>query len=154
MGPSFRKVVALVLLLIQGMIGATSGQFLCIPIRDCGTHERSGHAASGHCVSDGCNVEQVEESCKDHEHDAFSSAIHRDDECGCHLHVPLPDSEQLPSNPRGDNAELRSVLVPVLIALVVTWDFDPAVVIVERFKPPDFSVSDQVLGLRATRLLI
>jgi len=154
MSQPLAKLVAILLLFVQSLVVFAPGQVLCIPLRDCGTHEQPSHTACGHFVPDGFNVDQIDDSCLDHEHGPCDWAIHPDDKCGCHLHVALPDSEQLPSNSRGDNAELRSLLVPVLVAIVLTRDLEPEVVVVERFSPPDFSVADQVLGLRATRLLI
>lgn len=154
MPQSLVKLVAMLLLFVQGLVAFAPGQVICIPVQDCGAHDQGGHAACGHCDSDGCDNEVRRDQCKDHEHGPFSAATHPDDECGCHLHVPVPDSEQVPSNPRCDVSELRSVLVPLLVAFVLTWDFEPSLVVVERFKPPDFSASDQVLALKATRLLI
>jgi len=154
MSTALVKFVAMLLLFVQGLAAFAPGRVLCIPVQDCGTHEQGGHAACGHCDSDVCDDEAGQDQCKDHEHGPFTVAMHPDDECGCHIHVPVPESEQVPSTPRGDNSELRHAVVPLVVAFVLVWDFEPALVVVERFKPPDFSVSDQVLALKATRLLI
>ncbi|MGQ0629156.1 MAG: hypothetical protein ACT4PL_13785 [Phycisphaerales bacterium] len=46
------------------------------------------------------------------------------------------------------------LVVPLLIAIAVAWDLEPPLAIPALVQPPDFSVSDQVLGLKTTRLLI
>lgn len=148
------KLVAVLLLFVQGLVAFAPGQVLCIPIQDCGTHEQGAHAIRGHCGADGRDDEVGGNQCKDHEHGPFSAAMHPDDECGCHLHVPVPDSEQVPSTLRGDSPDLCNVVLPLMVAFVLTWDCEPWLVVIERFTPPDFSVSDQVLALKATRLLI
>jgi hypothetical protein len=154
MPPALVKLVAVFLLFVQGWLAIAPGQVLCIPLQDCGTHEHGSPAACGHCDSDGRDVKVGADQCNDHECGLFIAAMHPDDECGCHLHVPLPKTEQMPSNPRGDNSDLRHAVVPLLVAFVLTRNCEPAPVVVERFKPPDFDVSDQVLALKATRLLI
>jgi hypothetical protein len=148
------KLVAMLLLFVQGLVAFAPGQVLCIPVQDCGTHEQGGPASCGHCDTDWLDGASGEDDCKDHDHGPFTPVTHPDEECGCHLHLPVPDNEQPPSSSRGDTFELRSVLVPLWVAFVLTWDLEPVLVVVERFKPPDFSVSDQVLALKSTRLLI
>lgn len=148
------KLVAMLLLFAQGLVAIAPGRVVCIPVQDCGTHEQDGHALCGHCDPLQCNDGIVADACDEHSHGPFSSVAHPDDECGCHVHVLVPDAEQLPGNPRGDNSDLRHAIVPLLFAVVLAWDSEPAFEVVERFKPPDVSVSDQVLALKATRLLI
>lgn len=148
------KLVAMLLLFVQGLVAFAPGQVLCIPVQDCGTHEQGGSASCGHCDTDWLDGVGGEDDCKDHDHGPFAPVTHPDEECGCHLHLPVPDNEQPPSNSRGDNFELRSVSVPLVIAFILTWELEPVLVVVERFKTPDFSVSDQVLALKSTRLLI
>lgn len=148
------KLVAMLLLFVQGLVAFAPGQVVCIPLQDCGTHEQAGNFSCGHCDPLPCNDGMVADTCDDHRHGPFSSASHPDDDCGCHVHVPVPDSEQIPSNPRGESSDPRLAIAPLLVAVVLAWDFEPALEVVERFKPPDFSVSDQVLALKATRLLI
>ncbi len=154
MPAAFVKLVAMLLLVVQGLIAFAPGQVLCIPVRSCSLHTPSGDAPCEHADSDECDDERRDEQCEGRGQGHFSFAKHSDDERGCHIHVLVPDSEQAPSGPRGDIAELRHAVTPLLVAFVLSWDFEPAVVVVERFKPPDFSVSDQVLALKATRLLI
>jgi len=80
--------------------------------------------------------------------------MHSEDECACHLHIQVPQNERVPSQPRGDNAEFRLAMVPLFVSVVLALDFEFPLMPVARLKPPDFSVSDQVLALKATRLLI
>ncbi len=148
------KLVTVFLLVVQGAIGLAGGQTLCIPLQNCGMHEQTDHAACGHFDSDRCDDAVGDDHDENHQHGPFNAAMHSADECGCHLHVPVPDSEQAPSNPRGDTSELRGVAPPLLVAFVLTWDCESTRVVVERFKPPDFSASDQFLSLKATRLRI
>ncbi|MGD9688409.1 MAG: hypothetical protein AB7K52_04425 [Phycisphaerales bacterium] len=148
------KLVAVLLMCVQGLVAAAPGQVLCIPVQSCGMHEHDGHAVCGRCHSGGSDDEGVVDQRREHELDHMSAAVHLFDECGCYLHVPVPDREQVPVCPRGDNTDLRQSVLPLLVASVLVWDIEPAPVVVARFKPPDLSVSDQVLGLKATRLLI
>lgn len=151
------KLVAMLLLTVQGAIGMAGGQVLCIPIRNCDTHHQADSRPCGHCepaavcadvaADDGC-------SSHDHEHGPFNAALHPNDDCGCHVHVPVPEEEQVPSGPRSESAEFRTLFVPLVIAVVLNWDCEPPCAVAARFHPPDFSASDQVRALKSTRLLI
>jgi hypothetical protein len=150
---SLVKLVAMLLLIVQGAIATAPGQVLCIPVRDCDTHEHEAELACGHCDTASCAQLGGEPRGGDQKQGPFPASLHPNDECGCHLHVPVPGDERVPSGPRGDNPDLRMFFVP-LVALVLNWDCEPPHAVIARFHPPDFSVSDQVLALKATRLLI
>lgn len=154
MPPAHIRLIAFLLLLVQSAIALTPGQVLCIPFQNRGTIDQGAHAACGPCDSDDCGHNVGGDNCRSHDDGPFSGAMHPNAECVCHLHVPVPDNEQVPSNSRGDNSDLRGVVVPLLVAAVVVTNNESLVVAVQRFRPPDFSVSDQVLTLKATRLLI
>lgn len=148
------KLVALLLLVVQGAIALAPGRVLCIPVRDCGTHESEVLAACDHCDSHGRSDVSGRSGGLDPKHGPFSTTFHPDDECGCHLHVPVPSEDQVPSNPKGDGPDLRALFFPLVVAVVLAWDFDPPLAVVPRFQPPDFSTCDQVLALKTTRIII
>jgi hypothetical protein len=70
------------------------------------------------------------------------------------VHVPVPDNEQGPRSPWGDVPTVRAVFVARVAALVVSWEVGPVREVPTCSRPPDFSASDQVCGLKATRLII
>lgn len=148
------KSVALLLLIMQGLVSFASGQVLCIPLVDCGMHHKVGCGEHGRFHSHECAAEVGAHECHDHQHDPLRVSIHAHDECGCHLHVPVPSSKELPSSPRGDNFDLRLAVVPLCFAFVMTRAFEPPREVTHPFKPPDFSTSDQVLALKTARLII
>lgn len=151
MPPAIVKLVAVLLLVVQGVMASGPGRVLCIPLGDCGSHDTAVADSCRHCdVHMGRDSGCLESS--GHERGPYSVAFHPPDECGCHLHVPLPDNKQVPS--KGDSPDLRAFVVPLLVAVVMAWDFEPPLAAPARVPPPDFSVSDQVLGLKTTRLLI
>lgn len=154
MPPAIVKLVAILLLVVQGVIALAPGRVLCIPIRDCGKHESEVLAACDHCESHGSSAVGGGKGGSGQEHGPFSTVFHPQDECGCHLHVPVPDDEQVPSNPKGDGPDSRTFFIHFVVAVVLAWDFDPPVAVAARVQPPDFSTSDQVLALKTTRLLI
>lgn len=72
----FRLLVVL-LLLVQGWIGFSRGQMVCIALAPCAEHA----AAAG---------------CGDHAHGAVPAERHEHDDCACHVHVGEIDEEQAP----------------------------------------------------------
>lgn len=154
MPPAIIKLVAMLLLVVQGLIALAPGRVLCIPVRDCGTHQSEVGAACDHCAS---HTRLDASSCSDDpgtDHGSFPAAFHPEDECGCHLHVPVPGSEQVPNNAKNDGPDLRTLIVPLVVAIIWVHDANPPLAASPHFRPPDFSVSDQVLSLKSTRLLI
>ncbi|MFN9132666.1 MAG: hypothetical protein ACK5XO_08290, partial [Phycisphaerales bacterium] len=154
MSPALVKLVAMLLLVVQGAIASAPGRVLCIPVGDCGTHESETAEVCSHCDTQCMAHAGSGVGAPGHDEGPYSTAFHPDDECGCHLHVPVPGDEQVPSNPKGEGPDSRTFLLPLAIAVVMAWDFDPPVAVPPRVQPPDFSASDQVLGLKTTRLLI
>jgi hypothetical protein len=153
MPPALVKLVALLLLVVQGAIASASGRVVCIPLLDCGQHHESTHECH-HGGSDECAAEIKPVGCHDHEHGPFDRASPPGDGCSCHVHVPVPDQKQLPGNSRGDSQDPRSFIVPLVAAIIAARDFEPRRTVGVCLRPPDFSTSDQVRGLKATRLLI
>ncbi|MBX3384622.1 MAG: hypothetical protein KF864_14050 [Phycisphaeraceae bacterium] len=149
------KLVAMLLLVVQGAIALAPGRVLCIPVRDCGTHEPEVLAACNHCDSHGSSNVVDGSGGPGQQHGPFITAFHPVDECGCHLHVPVPSDQQVPNNPKGDNPDLRTFFVPMMVvAIVLKWELNPPLAVGAHFHPPNFSASDQVLALKTTRLLI
>lgn len=151
------KLVALILLMTQGLVAFAPGKVLCIPLFDCDTHEaRALSVVCDHGEIASCHAVAVARaSCQDHEPGPFTLARHHHDECGCHVHLPVPGgSGALPTLKRGDSPDLQLIAIPLLMAVVLDWDLVPPPAPCVALWPPDFSVSDQVLSLKATRLLI
>lgn len=154
MRPTLVKLVALLMVVLQGAITSGPARVLCIPLQDCGHHHESA-ALGGH--ENGPNtcgpvIERV--GCHIHEHGPFDTPSLADDPCACHVHVPVPDQKQLPSNAKGDSQDPRSFLVPMAVAILIAWEFEPPRTPRLCLRPPDFSTSDQVCGLKVTRLRI
>lgn len=154
MPPAVVKLVALLLLFVQGAIALVPGRMICIPVQDCGTHEREAAVACGHCDSVGFTDTAGSHTGHSHGHGPFSLVVHPVDECGCHVHIPLPNDEQLSTNPRCGNPELKTLAVPLVITYVLNWNCNPPRVMAALVHPPDFSASDQVRALETIRLLI
>jgi len=153
MPPALLKLVVLLLLVVQGVVAPGPGRVLCVPLEDCGQHHRSDAGGCDHCGR-GAHAATARPGCQDHQHGLFDVASHPDDECGCHVHVPLPADEQLPSKPKGDLQDPRAASVSLAVAFVVASVPAPARTSEVCLRPPDFSASDQVRSLKATRLLI
>lgn len=154
MPPTVVKLVAVLLLVVQGLIASAPGRVLCIPLQDCGTHQSGASTSCDHCDSAGCDNQQADQGGSSHQHGPFHAALHPEDECGCHVHVPVPGDQQVASNQKTGSPEFRALFVPLVVAVVLTWDVDPPAAVKVLFPPPDFSASDQVRALKATRLLI
>jgi len=154
MPPAIVKLVAMLLLVVQGAIALAPGRVLCIPVRDCGTHESAVRTSCDHCDSHGRLDVSGRSGGLAPEQGPFNTVFHPNDECGCHLHVPVPGNEQVPSNPKSGEPDLRTLIVPLFVAIIWVYDWNPPLAAASHFRPPDFSVSDQVLSLKTTRLLI
>jgi hypothetical protein len=140
---TFVKAVAMILLLVQAVVGVAPGQVVCMPLGGC-AHESVVSAGCGHCG--------------EHRHVAVAqdqperlAAAHNDD-CGCHLHVAIPADERVPGNPRGEGVEARVVFMAGA-TMVPGWGVAPPAS-TPAFHPPDFRATDQVRSLKATRLII
>lgn len=154
MSPALVKIVAMLLLVVQGAIASAPGRVLCIPVVNCGTHESETAEVCSHCDTRGMADAGSRVGAPSHHEGPYGTAFHPDDECGCHLHIPVPGDEQVPSNPMSGGQDPRSCIAPLLEAVVIGWNFDPPVAERPRLQPPDFSASDQIVGLKTTHLLI
>lgn len=151
MSPTLVKIIAMILLVAQGIIGVIPGRVLCIPLVHCHAHTHSDAAcADGGMV---CDDSRAGQHCPGHEHGPLSLASHPSDECGCHVHVPVPGEQPLPGTSRGEVADARPALAPTVVALLADWHGDvPSVV--ARPRPPDLGATGQMRALKATRLMI
>lgn len=137
------KLVAIVLLLMQGWIGIGRGQVFCVPMH--GLQGDCGEVAAAAC-----------ECCCDeshgHEHSA-PVAVAGHEPCGCCLHLPTPDPDQLPQPRSG--VECGAKVVVAVLPLVV-FDLTAAVQLDRSWwhPPPDPASLAQVRGLKCTRLNI
>lgn len=148
------RVVAVFLLVVQAGLSLASGRVLCVGAHDCGSHVHVFGAAHGHS-HDEHGIHHEDHQCGAPTEGGcvvVGAVMH--DGCCCHVHVPVPDNEQGPRSPRGDVPTARAVFVARVAALVVSWDVGPVRDVPTSSRPPDFSESDQVCGLKATRLII
>ncbi len=154
MHPAVIKLVSILLLVVQGLGASAPGRVLCIPLKDCPTHDQRLATGCGHCDTPACHPAELDQDEPQRGHGPFPAAIHSEDECDCHVHVPIPGDQQIAGSAKSDGTEFKSNLVPLVLAIVSQWEIESPVATVVRLHPPDFSVSDQFLALKSTRLLL
>ena len=151
------KLVAVFLLCVQVVVASVPGRMLCIPVADCGGGEQSVSAcdhrhhegpAEGHKHSHGDS--------RGGTHGLLDLALHPDDACACHVHLPVPGETPVPSKPtpRGDHSDLRELAVPLAVVAIIVLDGMPQRGLEVYWHEPDFNRTGQVLSLRSTRMLI
>lgn len=148
------SLIAMLLIVLQGVAAMSSNRVLCLPVCDSGTPESLCARQCGH--EDALREhEQSLGHAQDHQHGIHAAADHPDMGCSCHVHIPMPGNEHQPTQPRhGEMQELRVGMLSAVVVAVLDWDSD-----VPRFsriawRPPSFSISDQSRSLKSTRLLI
>jgi hypothetical protein len=154
MHPVFVKLVAVLLLVAQGLLASAPGRVLCIPLEHCETHHRGLAAACDHCDTAGCTSARFDQDEPGSGRGNFFSAIHPEEECGCHVHVPIPADQQVPGPANSGVCGCKPIFVPLVLAIVIDREIEPPVAMHVRLHPPDFILTDQVLALKSTRLLI
>jgi hypothetical protein len=89
-------------------------------------------------------------------HGLFELAVHPDDSCECHVHLPVPGENPVPlkAASRGESTDLRELAVPLPVVAITVRDWIPAQGLEAYAHEPDFGRSSQLLSLRSTRLLI
>lgn len=148
------KIVALLLLIVQGGVALIPGRTICIPVQRCGTHVQEAPAACDHCESE-CDSENAESwTGPPLIHVSCGLDSHLTNQCGCHVHLPVPSNEQAPSAPRNGAPELKALTVAQVVELVMRWESQPPRADTHQLHQSDFSISDQVRSLKTTRLLI
>jgi hypothetical protein len=154
MHPAFVKLVTILLLVVQGLVAPVTGRVLCIALEDCEFHDKRLTALCGHCDAAVCHANAFAQSESGRDLGMIPAADHPEDECACHVHVPVPGDQQVPCPAKTDGFEFRSSLVPFVLAIFASWEIEPPVSASVRLHPPDFSSSDQILALKSTRLHI
>jgi len=91
MSPTSQRILACVLLLVQAMASIGAGRTICIPLDDC-VHD---------VTSSDARARTLHACCDHHDHAACGDAAGgpatpvepsaSDPDCGCHLHLPLPE---------------------------------------------------------------
>lgn len=170
MSPASLRLVATLLLIVQGVVALAPGRVLCIPLWDCPRHhdDARSHAGAGahhhrHRTDvDGCTGDHGRSDGQGHAlghahgHglDVVDATRHPHDGCPCHVHVPLPGNECIPVSPKGEPQELRAMCVPLVAVAAPGWASGPPPRAQARSRPPDPSGSERVHGLKTTRLLV
>jgi hypothetical protein len=136
MPPVFAKFLAFLLVLAHTGVASVRGLELCVPVGSCGGDAcavEHDHGGAG-CTEDGCDgahgavsadARRAHDHEHGHEHDgkhdgkhehshshglvSAHDPAHAHDDCGCHVHVAIPDQDQ---SPRGRAAELVQLWQP------------------------------------------
>lgn len=143
------KLVALTLLAMQGWIGVGRGQVFCVPLAGCEPAE----VTCGECDSCSCCGET-----HGHDHPAAIAPVTHDP-CGCCLHLPTPDPDQLPQarSEISDGARDAVAMLPAAaidLSSILLGDRAAGLVSATWHPPPDHAMLAQVRGLKCTRLNI
>ncbi len=129
MRTGFRLIVVL-LLLVQGWIGFTRGQSVCIELAPC-----EAHAA--------------ERDCGDHAHGAVPTKDHRHEDCACHAHVAEIDETQAPV-PAPTAVPVPAECFVEAVSVVLMFEGATAV----RATAPPPRPPAMLVPLRSTRLVV
>lgn len=148
-------VITAVLIAAQVLFGIAPAGMICIPSGPCDEHAVHSDSCFG---EESCSAEcggLFPPSCEDHMHGMIDLFLHGHDDCACHTHIPIPGERPAPANVR---VEIAAVHAPALSAevldCVLDWEWRLARATPDRDRPPDFSASDQVRGLKSVRLLV
>lgn len=163
MPQTIAQLVAVFLLLVQGLAAFGPGRVLCVPTDDYWAHESAhggAHAADhGDCDHHDhgpapCNSVGSARGCDDHGHALVLALLHIHEDCGCHVHVPIRSDDTTPITPRDRGVDARAIFTPVVVALLTNWDWASAWVRTAEGHPPDSGASVQLRALKSTRLRI
>lgn len=160
------KLLALLLILIQGGLSMARGQSLCMPMSDCSTHEQarehgheqarattcSHHHEASHEAShdDASRCANDEPPTTAHAHGVIDPAQHDHPECACHLHVTLPDHDQRPSGASSNVA----IYAACLMSLAPYWELASMDAACDRASTPGPTESPPRLELRALDVIV
>lgn len=140
------KLVAMLLLVVQGVVASATGRVMCIRVADCGSHTET--VAASACEHDCGNDQQPQD---DGWCDVVANGLAA---CECHVHVPVPGEERVPSKGQLSVSDFKTVALPVLVAMVLQWEpvwRDGPARYAERREARSW---DQLGALRTTRLLV
>ncbi len=152
------QLLAILLVCSQTLFGVAMGRTLCVATGTCEHGEDAEREDRGHCHSHSHHGDEVVrhgEECESHRHGPIGLLDVPHEECGCHVHVPVPNEPQSPpkSSNQADQLQVRIMHAPVVVT-VLTWDLWANRRIDSRSRPPDPDAAAQVLALQATRLLV
>ncbi|HEX8876504.1 MAG TPA: hypothetical protein VF777_07130 [Phycisphaerales bacterium] len=136
MPPALIKLVATLLLIVQGLVASVGGPVLCFSLRDCDHHPL---ACSDHdlaAASQSADFPAAEQSAPD---------------CGCHLHVPRPPSDLVP-NTKSHTPDTRPVGPPQALSEALIRE--PSRPVAHRPAPPPQRGTVQARILSSMRLRI
>ncbi|GEM_PF-3462915 len=148
MQTSVVKFIALLLLLSQSWMGLARGQNLCFELAPCDAHEVSSHAGCGH--------DALDETA--HVHGIIDLEQHEHPDCGCHLHLTVPNCELA----RFTHEQTFNVDAALIVDAFVPSPplLDTLVVIAAAARSPDppdkplRMIFGELRGLRATVLVV
>lgn len=161
----------LVLMLMQAWVGVIPIRLICLPSPSlasaCNGHmDVQGAACMSHDDAD-CDIASHADAladshagvhdgeCLNHSHGLIGTLLHESHDCACHVHYPSEDdSKPAPgTQTRLDPVELRPLLTQSVAALLATVA-KPSIFTPSREGSMDLLLSQQVLGLKATRILV
>jgi len=121
------NLVLVAQILLQALLGVSQGRVLCIPLGDC---------------------------CSHHEDPATDPRVpHLEDDCDCHLHLPLPGDPKVVTRGQNRVDDLDPALtVAPAVGAITACDLDAMPPPHPRERPPDFFTGAQMIALRATHL--
>lgn len=149
-------LLAVFLLVAQGLVGIAPGRVLCVAIWP--------HAGCEHSVEVGCGGHGH----RVHTHRHIGLSPGRSDqspvshqilppheECSCHVHVPVPGDPQSPrgQGQSGDRLEMRLTAAAAL-AVAGGWDCVPTTRGMGPERPPGCLGMERAVSIRSTRLRI
>ncbi len=153
------KLLALLLILIQGGLSMARGQSLCMPMSDCSTHEQARAAPCSHhheashdeaSHDDASRCAHDEPPTTAHAHGVIDPAQHDHPECACHLHVTLPDHDQ---RPNGASSHV-AIYAACFMSLAPDWELASMDAACDRASKPGPTESPPRLELRALDVIV
>jgi hypothetical protein len=148
------QIVAVVLLVLQSVVALVPGRMFCLPTWACGEREKVSRVVQHvHGFEQG----PAHVSGYSHGHDEATdvtddgcAAGH--DECGCHVHMPMPDDQQMPKDQRAQQA-MQDVMTPAEV-FVGELKFEPVEMMKRVPRVLDLSAAVELRALKVTRLLV
>jgi hypothetical protein len=155
MPPAIVKLVAMILLVVQGAIGLAPGRALCVAVPDCGAHG----SGTSQAAFDDCHFHECTEAAGGHHARGYKlgpvvAALHPDNRCRCHLHVPIPRDGWMSRSTQSDKPDVRTSFAPLALWTGLVWVCPSQFVAAPFLHPRDFVATAEVLALKATRLII
>lgn len=152
MSPILSRLIALVVLLTQGVVALVPGRVVCIPVRDRAEHQHAAGEVCGHDAWDACCPTEQRDGCGATSDRAAASGSESD--CDCCVDMPAPGDDRVPTRPAGDVPEFRAA--PAVVAAVLHLHVAPEreMTCASLVRPPDVFATDRVRGLKSMRLIL